>query len=158
MAVAGLLAQYMSIKQQLSYVELQDTRYNNLATAMSKKLSEQTKAEEKWESSSSSGSEGWEDPGKSVVLNGTTIKTSGASGAGACASDWKIDQAAFARKFASRKVTKYDPDKLEEYADLDMEYSTMVAMYDTLKEELTAQADALKEQLSTEAQDTHLIQ
>ena len=158
MAVAGLLAQYMSINSQLSYVELQDTRWNNLATAMSKKLSEQQKLEEKWEGSSSSGSEAWEEEGKSLVLGGETIKSSGAKGSRACRGTWNgYNQGRFAQVFASKKVPKYDPDKLEEYADLDMEYSTMVAMYDTLKEELTAQRDGLKDTLSTEAQDTHLL-
>ena len=157
MAVAGLLAQYMSINSQLSYVELQDTRWNNMATAMSKKLSEQQKLEEKWYSSSDSGSQAWEEEGKSLVLQGETIKKSGATGKNACASGWRFDQAKFAQKYASKKVPKFDPDKLEEYADLDMEYSTMVAMYDTLKEELTAQRDGLKDAVSTEAQDTHLL-
>ncbi len=46
---------------------------------------------------------------------------------------------------------------MEEHTDRDIEYSTMVAMYDTLKEELQAQADGLKETMSTEAQDTHTL-
>ena len=157
MAVAGLLAQYMSIKAQLSYVELQDTKWNNMATAMSKKLKEQEALGEKWESQSDTASKAWEESGSSLVLNGDTIKSSGYSMGGGIKQGWGNNQAVFARSWADAKIPKYDPDKLDEYCDLDMEYSTMVAMYDTLKEELTAQADGLKETLGTEAQDTHLL-
>ncbi len=157
MAVAGLLAQYMSIKSQLSYVQLQDTRWNNMATAMSKKLSEMEKYEEKWESQSETASENYVSDEKSVTLDGQTIKQKGMKGAGACISGWQLDVDQFAEKYASAKVKKFDPDKLEEYTDLDMEYSAMVAMYDTLLEELKAQADGTKQQLSTEAQDNHML-
>ena len=37
MAVAGLLAQYMAVKNQLSYCQLQETSWNEIGTAMSKK-------------------------------------------------------------------------------------------------------------------------
>ena len=158
MAVAGLLAQYMSINSQLSYVELQDTRWNNLATAMSKKLKEQENLEGKWESSSDSADEAWGDTKEVKLKSGEIIKNSSATGAGACKGKWRgMARNVFAKSVAFNKVPKYDPDKLEEYAELDMEYSTMVAMYDTLLEELKAQKDGLGEQLKTDSQDTHLL-
>ena len=41
MAVAGLLAQYLAIKNQITECEQQKIRWDNMQTAMSKKLSEQ---------------------------------------------------------------------------------------------------------------------
>ena len=54
-------------------------------------------------------------------------------------------------------VPKFDSELLEEYTELDMEYSTMQSMYDTLCTELEAQEQSLKDRLGTEAQDTHLL-
>ena len=64
---------------------------------------------------------------------------------------------ALAIRIINAKVPKFDPDLLDEYTELDMEYSTMVNMYDTLQDELQAQADSLKETIGTEAQDTHML-
>lgn len=159
MAVAGLLSQYMSVKAQLSYVELQDTRWNNLATAMSKKLSEQEKGEEKWDSAYDSAEEVCNDSTKELKLKGKVVisKNEGAPLSRRVASGWVKDPDKIASQFASKKVPNFNPDLLDEYTDLDMEYSTMVAMYDTLLEELQAQADGLKDRTSTEAQDTHIL-
>jgi len=151
MAVAGLLAQYMAVKNQLSYNQLQDTRWNDLATAMSKKLSQQTGYQEKWDSSSGSLYDAWGNDSKEFVADGTTFISSG----GVTNSRWSRDLAA--SLYACAKVPKYDPELLDEYTDLDMEYSTMVDMYDTLCTELQSQADSLKETLGTEAQDTHML-
>ena len=163
MAVAGLLAQYMSVKNQLTYGEQQKTRWDNLATAMTKKLSEQEKGEEKWNSQYDSADSACNDTTE-LKLNGNivlqkkddthptfarrVVKGMGLSTAG---------QAQFASSFASKKVPKYDPALLEEYTDLDMEYETMAAMYETLVTELEAQRDGLKERVSTDAQDTHIL-
>ncbi len=161
MAVAGLLSQYMSVKAQLSYVELQDTRWNNLATAMSKKLAEQEKGQEKWDSAYDSADEACNDPSKELKLKGNTIIEKGEAGQSLNSRikdrSYKMDQDKLCSLYASKKVPKFDPELLDEYTDLDMEYSTMVAMYDTLLEELQAQADGLKERTSTEAQDTHIL-
>lgn len=153
MAVAGLLAQYMSIKAQISYYELQDTRWNNLATAMSKKLSEQENLQEKWESSSEKVEETWGNTSATITYKGETYWDGKMGIRGQT-----YEKTVACTKFADAKVPKYDSEKLDEYADLDMEYSTMVAMYDTLLEELQAMQEGTKTQLSTEAQDTHLIQ
>ena len=59
MAVSGLLAQYMAVKNQLNYNQAQQTRWNNMATAMSKKLSSQESLEEKWQSSSEACYDSW---------------------------------------------------------------------------------------------------
>ncbi|MCR5265424.1 MAG: hypothetical protein K6E29_02385 [Cyanobacteria bacterium RUI128] len=155
------MAQYMSIKAQRTYCEQQDTRWNNLATAMEKKLGEQTKAEEKWGSQYDSAEEAWNDGSKELKLNGNVIlaKQDGKKGnqGRAASAEWSMSVDKFASKFASRKVPKYDPKLLEEYTDLDMEYGTMVATYDALLEALKAQEEGLKSTVSEEAQDTHIL-
>lgn len=150
MAVSGLLAQYLAVKNQLNYNQLQQTRWNNMATAMSKKLSDQSTAEDKWLSASESAFDSAFDPSKEIVYQGNTYK----------AKEVKCQEDAarkIATQYANAKVPKFDSELLEEYTDLDMEYSTMQAMYDTLCTELEAQEGSLKEQLGTEAQDTHLL-
>lgn len=165
MAVAGLLAQYMSIKAQISYVELQDTRWNNLATDMSKKVSEQSKLEDKYEEQYDKADSAFDamnsgDPEElSGAKTGKVIKKDGDK-ANVVKGDFKSlirNKAAFCEKFAHENVPKFDRGKLDEYTDLDMEYSTMVAMYDTLLEELNTQAESTKNQLSTESQDNHML-
>ena len=162
MAVAGLLAQYMSIKAQISYVELQDTRWNDLATSMSKKVSEQTTLEDKWNDAYDDAEEACNDD-KELKLKGTRIlkkKSDVKNGerlASRQESGWVLEQSKFCEKFANQKVPKFNREKLDEYTDLDMEYSTMVAMYDTLLEELNTQAESTKSQLSTESQDNHML-
>lgn len=153
MAVSGLLAQYMAVKNQLNYNQLQQTRWNNMATAMSKKLSSQESLEEKWQSSSEAcyDSQG---QSKAFVAKGTTFQASdGVPGPGYGKNNWSLA----ASLYADAAVPKFDSDLLEEYTDLDMEYSTMQSMYDTLCTELEAQEQSLKDRLGTEAQDTHLL-
>lgn len=149
MAVSGLLAQYLAVKNQLNYNQLQQTRWNNMATAMSKKLSSQSSLEEKWQSSSEACYDSW-GQSKAFQAKGTVFQDSTGGG-------HKYSQQLAASLYANAAVPKFDSDLLEEYTELDMEYSTMQSMYDTLCTELEAQEGSLKEQLGTEAQDTHLL-
>ena len=103
----------------------------------------------KWEDASGKVDDVWGQESSSLIYKGVTYWNKGYH---------TMSQSQAATMYANAKVPKFDSDKLDEYTDLDMEYSTMVAMYDTLVEELQAMADGTKEQLSTEAQDTHLIQ
>lgn len=153
MAVSGLLAQYMAVKNQLNYNHMQQTRWNNMATAMSKKLSEQTSLEEKWESKSEDAYDAAPKTDKELSAGGTIFKTKESSyNSGRYG---KKEQ--MASLYANAAVPKFDSDLLEEYTDLDMEYTTMQNMYDALCTELEAQEGALKEQVGKEAQDTHLL-
>lgn len=160
MSTAAVLAQYMSIESQLSYVELQCTLWNNKATAMSSKLSKMEKQEDKWESASDTAEEAYDDPSKELKIKGEVFKTKVENAGGACGRQRpyiSLNRQEFAESYANRKVPDFDADLLEEYTDLDMEFSTMAAMYDTLKEELQAQKDGLKETVSSEASDTHML-
>ncbi len=152
MAVAGLLAQYMAIKNQLSYYELQDTRWNDLAAAMTKKVSEQETSQGKYDDHSGSLYDSWGQT-KEFKAGGVTFQDKN----GNHPNHIGVNSIAVCESYAHAKVPKFDAEKLDEYTNLDIEYQTMVNMYDTLIEELTAQADSLKEQLSTEAQDTHML-
>lgn len=150
MAVSGLLAQYMAVKNQLNYNQAQQTRWNNMATAMSKKLSSQESLEEKWQSSSETCYDSWGQT-KEFQAKGTVFQDK--EGNNVCHQSRSIA----ASLYADAAVPKFDSDLLEEYTDLDMEYSTMQSMYDTLCTELEAQEQSLKDRLGTEAQDTHLL-
>ena len=161
MSTDGLLAQYMSINSQLSYVELQCTRWNNLATAMSEKLSQQTSAEGKYQDSMGKAEDSWYNESGNLAIKGTTFLTSNSEMKNKpqdrCPTIKYSNVDDLKSAYAKAAVPKFDQNLLDEYTDLDMEYSTMVDMYNTLKEELSAQKDSIKDQLSTEAQDTHTL-
>ena len=55
------------------------------------------------------------------------------------------------------KVPQYDPDKLEEYAELDIQYDMMQGMYETLLEQLNTQAESLKSTLGNATKDTGML-
>lgn len=149
MAVSGLLAQYLAIKAQISYYEMESTKWNDLATATSEKLSEQENYQSKWEDNSGKVDDVWGDESSSLIYKGVTYWNKGTA---------TMSQTMAATHYADAKVPKFDSDKLEEYAALDMEYSTMAGTLDTLLTELNAQADALKEAITKEAGDTHMLQ
>ena len=144
--VSALLAQYLSVKSQISYNQLQQTKWADLHESMSAKLSRQTKAEEQWTDAYDT----CEDKvlnGEEVKYKGTTINYSGST----------VDSASKAYKYAELKVPNYDPEKLDEYAELDMQYDLMQSTYDTLLEELNAQAESLKTTLGNATKDTGML-
>ena len=150
MATAGLLAQYMAVNNQLSYVTQQKMHWDNLKEAMSKKLSEQEKYATKWEDATQAVWDAEGDNSKDIHIGQNYYVKGGKPGPG-----YNMERAA--RAYADKKVPKYDSDKLEEYTALDMEYDTMSEMYNALYDELTAQRDSTKEATSTEAKDTHIL-
>ena len=147
---SALLAQYLSVKSQIGYYQLEETKWANLHENMAAKLSRQTTAEGKWESSSDAAEEACNDDSKEVKLGNKVLKAKG---------DTKSskDIQKIAISYANSKVPQYDPTKLEEYAALDIEYDMMQSTYDTLLDELNAQADSLKTQLGNAAKDTGIL-
>ncbi len=144
--VSALLAQYLSVKSQVSYNQLQSTLWADKHEAMSAKLSKQTKAEEQW----CDASDTCEDKvlnGEEVKYKGQTINTKGCS----------TGASSKAYKYAELKVPNYDPDKLEEYAELDMQYDLMQTTYDTLLEQLQSQEESLKTTLGNATKDTGML-
>ena len=150
MDVSALLAQYLSIKSQISYDQLQETRWSNLHENMSKKVSEQSKAAESWEKASDDAIDKLDaskgDDAKSLTTHGKTFKPVSSN----------LEKQAIS--YANAAVPKYKPELLEEYTELDIEYDTMVATYDTLLEQLNAQGDSLKTTLGNATKDTGMIE
>ena len=144
---SALLAQYLSVKSQIGYYQLEETKWANLHENMAAKLSRQTTAEGKWESSSDAAEEACSDKDKEIKgfkAKGEEITNSK-----------QVQKIAIS--YANSKVPQYDPTKLEEYAALDIEYDMMQSTYDTLLDELNAQAESLKTQLGNAAKDTGML-
>ena len=104
--VSALLAQYLSVKAQIGYYQLEETKWANLHENMSAKLSRQTSAEGKWESSSDEAEEACPETDKEIKAKGTVLK----------AKTTKIEstkkQQEIATSYANLKVPQYDPTKL----------------------------------------------
>ena len=149
--VSALLAQYLSVKSQISYNQLQQTKWADLHESMSAKLSTQTKAEEQWQEAY--------DTAEEKALNGEEVKKPG--GGILLAKSEKGVSGSKAQKiayeYAELKVPNYDPEKLDEYAELDMQYDLMQSTYDTLLDELNAQAESLKTTLGNATKDTGML-
>lgn len=144
---SALLAQYLSVKSQIGYYQLEETKWANLHENMAAKLSRQTTAEGKWESSSDAAEEACGNKDKEIKgfkAKGEEITNSK-----------QVQKIAIS--YANSKVPQYDPTKLEEYAALDIEYDMMQSTYDTLLDELNAQAESLKTQLGNAAKDTGML-
>lgn len=144
---SALLAQYLSVKSQIGYYQLEETKWANLHENMAAKLSRQTSAEGKWESSSDAAEEACGNKDKEIKgfkAKGEEITNSK-----------QVQKIAIS--YANSKVPQYDPTKLEEYAALDIEYDMMQSTYDTLLDELNAQAESLKTQLGNAAKDTGML-
>ena len=153
MAVAGLLAQYLAIKNQITECEQQKIRWDNMQTAMSKKLSEQENCQTKWDSASGSFYDDWGNT-KEFKADGTVFQNK----------DGQIDKQfrgkdkdAVIEAYAHAKVPKFNEELYNEYTDLDIEYSTMSGMYETLLTELDAQKQGLEAQLGEEAKQTNIL-
>lgn len=146
--VSALLAQYLSVKSQVSYNQLQSTLWADKHSAMSAKLSKQTKAEEQWISASDN------------VIDNNGQKDIKVGSQLFCSKDREFGSAqleANAIKYADLKVPEYDPTKLEEYAELDMQYDLMQSTYDTLLEQLQSQEESLKTTLGNATKDTGML-
>ena len=144
---SALLAQYLSVKSQIGYYQLEETKWANLHENMAAKLSRQTTAEGKWESSSDAAEEACSDKDKEIK----GFKSKGEE----ITKSKEVQRIAIS--YANSKVPQYDPTKLEEYAALDIEYDMMQSTYDTLLDELNAQAESLKTQLGNAAKDTGML-
>lgn len=149
MATAGLLSQYMYLVNQKTYAESELVKWENWASNASSMLSKQESYGEKWEDSSCAIYDDWGES-KYYTAGGETFYQPKLS------ASTKYREVSCSL-YANAKVPKYDPEKLEEYTDMDMEYDTMVSMYDTLVTELESQAESVKEQLGTNASETGLI-
>ena len=138
---AALLGNLLNTNADINYYTQQSIFWNAKYEANSAKLSKQVKYEEKWQNAFDSAI----DNTKDISAGGVTVKTGN-------------QNEMLADKYAHAKVKQYDEELSLELADLDIEYDTMVTMYDTMLEQLRAQQESEKTATSTAAQDTGLLQ
>ena len=138
---AALLGNLLNTNADINYYTQQSIFWNAKYEANSAKLSKQVKYEEKWQNAFDSAMNNDKDisAGGFTVHAGNTVEMN-------------------ADKYAHAKVKQYDEELSLELADLDIEYDTMVSMYDTMLEQLRAQQESEKTATSTAAQDTGLLQ
>ena len=147
MNTQAILAQYESVIAQRNQAEWESTHWANLHENMAQKLSRQTSAAGKWESSSDAAEEACGDESKEVK----GFKSKGVE----ITNSKQVQRIAIS--YANSKVPQYSPEKLDEYAALDINYDMMQATYDTLIQELDAQAETLKSQLGNATKDTGML-
>ncbi len=147
MNVAALLAQYIEKQADRANAVKEQTKWANLHENMASKLSRQTSAEGKWESSSDAAEEACGDESKEVK----GFKSKGVE----ITNSKQVQRIAIS--YANSKVPQYDPEKLDEYAALDIDYDMMQSTYDTLISELDAQLESLKSQLGNATKDTGML-
>lgn len=138
---AALLGNYLTTKADINFYTQESIKWNAKYEANSAKLEKQVNYEEKWEAAYDSAI----DNTKTYSAGNVTVTEGN-----------KNERLADA--YAHAKVKQYDEELSLELAELDMEYDTMKTMYDTLLEEMRAQAESEKTATSTAAQDTGLLQ
>ena len=141
---AALLGNLLNTKADIKYYTQQSLYWNTKYEANSAKLEKQVGYEEKWEQAFETAMEG----SKECKVRGVVYVAKDAG---------KVSEAQ-AEAYANAKVSQYNEELSIELADLDIEYDTMVTMYDTLLEEMRAQQESEKTATSTAAQDTGLLQ
>ena len=141
---AALLGNLLNTNADINYYTQQSIFCNAKYEANSAKLEKQVKYEEKWEEAFDTAMEG----SKECKVSGVTFvqKDQG-----------KVTEAT-AEAYANAKVDEYNEELSIELADLDIEYDTMVTMYDALLEQMRAQQESEKQATSAAAQDTGLLQ
>ena len=138
---AALLGNLLNTNADINYYTQQSIFWNAKYEANNAKLSKQVKYEEKWQNQFDSAI----DNTKDMSAGGVTVKAGN-------------NNEMLADAYAHAKVKQYDEELSIELADLDIEYDTMVSMYDTMLEQLRAQQESEKTATSTAAQDTGLLQ
>ncbi len=138
---AALLGNLLNTNADINYYTQQSIFWNAKYEANSAKLSKQVKYEEKWQNAFDSAM----DNTKELKAGNVTVGEGN-------------NNPMVADDYAHAKVKQYDEELSIELADLDIEYDTMVTMYDTMLEQLRAQQESEKTATSTAAQDTGLLQ
>ncbi len=138
---AALLGNLLNTNADINYYTQQSIFWNAKMEANSAKLEKQVKYEEKWQNAFDSAI----DNTKELKAGGVIVQAENRN-------------EVIADAYAHAKVKQYDEELSLELADLDIEYDTMVTMYDAMLEQLRAQQESEKTATSTAAQDTGLLQ
>ncbi len=139
--VAALLANHLSTTADINFFTQQSVYWQNKQEANARKLDRHVKYETKWENKFE---EALDNKQVLKARNGFTV----ASG--------NPDED-IAHQYAEIEVAEYDYEMLLECQELDVEYSTMVEMYNSMLELLKAQQETEKAALSEAAQNTGII-
>ena len=126
---------YLGTRADLNYAIQQQIYWADKYEANQKRLNQQTKLEEKWNKHY--------DDAMDVDKEIKGVKDKGVA---MCECD--------AVDYADSKVTQYDEALKEELAELDIEYDTLQALWETEAQNLRTRADAEKQSVATAAQDT----
>ena len=137
---AALLGKLLNTNADINYYTQQQIFWSNKYEANSAKLAKQTKYETAWESAFDSAMDNTRE------LSAGKIKVSKGN-----------QNEAIAEAYAHAKVDEYNEELSLELADLDIEYDTMQAMYNTLLEKMRKQQETESSATSTAAQDTGLL-
>lgn len=137
---AALLGKLLNTNADINYYTQQQIFWSNKYEANSAKLAKQTKYETAWESAFDKAMD------NSSELTAGKIKVSKGN-----------QNEAIAEAYAHAKVDEYNEELSLELADLDIEYDTMQAMYNTLLEKMRKQQETESSATSTAAQDTGLL-
>ena len=137
---AALLGKLLNTNADINYYTQQQIFWSNKYEANSAKLAKQTKYETAWESAFDSAMDNTRE------LTAGKIKVSKGN-----------QNEAIAEAYAHAKVDEYNEELSLELADLDIEYDTMQAMYNTLLEKMRKQQETESSATSTAAQDTGLL-
>ena len=139
--VAALLANHLSTTADINFFTQQSVYWTNKQEANARKLDRHVKYENKWENKFE---EALDNKQVLKARNGFTVAS------GNTDSD-------VAHQYAEIEVAEYEYEMLLECQELDVEYSTMVEMYNSMLELLKAQQETEKAALSEAAQNTGII-
>ena len=135
-------AAYLEVKADINYYTVQENFWAKKQETNAKKVGEQQKLEEKWETAYDAACPADKDlkiGGVVVVQEGNTSEV-------------------IAEQYADMKVEDYDEALLSELEDLDLEYDSMKESMESVLTNLRAQETNLKQLVTTNCQDTGTLQ
>lgn len=140
---AASMSQLLTLTQERNFYQMQQIYWSNEHTAMTAKVKQHEKYEKSWNNAYDkiANPNNTDDNGK-VKVNGK---------------EYTAGDLAAAEAYADSVCKEYDEETLLELSNLEVEYESMQAMYETLLEETNARIDQQKELVKTNATDTGLI-
>ena len=134
---AASMSQLLTLTQERNFYQMQQIYWSNEHTAMTAKVKQHQNYETKWTKA------------YDEIMNRTDDKTE--------VKGYTVGVKSQAIAYADSVCKEYDEETLLELSNLEVEYESMQAMYETLLEETNARIDQQKELVKTNATDTGLI-
>lgn len=139
---AAAMSQLLTLTQERNYYQMQQIYWSNEHTAMTAKVKQHQKYETKWNNA------------YDKIMNPTNAKDGYVEING---KQYAAENETVAEAYADMICEEYDEETLLELSNLEVEYESMQAMYETLLEETNARIDQQKELVKSNATDTGLI-